>query len=44
MRPRLARALRPIGEEARRKGVDKLTSQQIDRIIKAVRAEKRKRG
>jgi len=36
--------LRVIGEESRRKGTDKLTSRQIDQIIKATRAQKRKRG
>lgn len=35
--------LRIIGEESRRKGTDKLTSRQIDRIIKATRATKSKR-
>ena len=35
--------LRAIGEESRRKGTDKLTSRQIDQIIKATRAQKRKR-
>lgn len=35
--------LRVIGEESRRKGTDKLTSRQIDQIIKAMRAQKRKR-
>jgi prevent-host-death family protein len=33
-----------IGEESRRKGTDKLTSRQIDGVIKAARAQKRKRG
>src|SRR5437588_9894725 len=36
--------LRVIGEESRRKGTDKLTSRQIDQVIKASRAEKPKRG
>ena len=36
--------LRVIGEESKRKGTDKLTSQQIDQVIKASRAEKPKRG
>jgi prevent-host-death family protein len=36
--------LRVIGEESRRKGTDKLTSRQIDRVIDTVRARKRKRG
>jgi prevent-host-death family protein len=35
--------LRVIGEESRRKGADKLTSRQIDRAIKAARAQKLKR-
>jgi prevent-host-death family protein len=35
--------LRIIGEESQRKGTDKLTSRQIDQIIKATRSEKRKR-
>jgi prevent-host-death family protein len=33
--------LRVIGEESRKKGTDKLTSRQIDQIIKATRADKR---
>jgi prevent-host-death family protein len=33
--------LRVIGEESRKKGTDKLTSSQIDRVIKAARAQKR---
>jgi prevent-host-death family protein len=33
--------LRVIGEESQRKGTDKLTSQQIDRVIKAARTQKR---
>jgi prevent-host-death family protein len=33
--------LRLIGEESRRKGTDKLTSRQIDQVIKAARAHKR---
>ena len=36
--------LRVIGEESRRKGTDKLTSRQIDQVIKATRAPKPKRG
>ncbi len=36
--------LRLIGEESRRNGTDKLTSRQIDRIIKDTRAKKRMRG
>ena len=36
--------LRIIGEESRRKGTDKLSSRQIDRIIKAARARKPKGG
>jgi prevent-host-death family protein len=36
--------LRVIGEESRRKGTDKLTSRQIDEVIKAARAPKPKRG
>jgi prevent-host-death family protein len=36
--------LRVIGEESQKKGTDKLTSRQIDQIIKAARAEKSKRG
>jgi prevent-host-death family protein len=35
--------LRAIGEESKRKGTDKLTSRQVDQIIKATRAQKRKR-
>jgi prevent-host-death family protein len=35
--------LRVIGEESRRKGTHKLSSQQIDRIIQAARARKTKR-
>jgi prevent-host-death family protein len=34
--------LRIIGEESQRKGTDKLTSRQIDRIIMAARARKPK--
>jgi hypothetical protein len=33
--------LRAIGEESRRKGTASLSSRQIDRIIKAARAQKR---
>lgn len=36
--------LRLIGQESRRKGTDKLTSQRIDQVIKAARVQKRKRG
>ncbi len=36
--------LKLIGEESRRKGTDKLTSRQIDQVIKATRARKPKRG
>ncbi|HEV3109421.1 MAG TPA: type II toxin-antitoxin system Phd/YefM family antitoxin [Candidatus Binataceae bacterium] len=36
--------LRVIGEESKRKGADKLSSRQIDRVIKATRAQKPKRG
>jgi prevent-host-death family protein len=36
--------LRIVGEESRRKGTNHLTSRQIDREIKAARAEMRKRG
>ena len=36
--------LRVIGEESQRKGTDKLTSAQIDRVIKAARTQKSKRG
>ncbi len=36
--------LRVIGEESKRKGTDKLTSRQIDKAIKAARAEKPKHG
>jgi prevent-host-death family protein len=35
--------LRVIGEESRRKGTDKLTSRQIDQVIKSARAEKPER-
>lgn len=35
--------LRILGEESRRKGTDKLTSQQIDAVIKAARAQRSKR-
>lgn len=34
--------LRVIGEESKREGTDRLTSRQIDQIIKATRAHKRK--
>ena len=36
--------LRAIGEESRRKGTDKLSSRQIDQVIKTTRAQKLKRG
>jgi hypothetical protein len=36
--------LRVIGEESKRKGTDKLTSRQIDQVVKASRAPKSKRG
>ncbi len=36
--------LRMIGRESHRKGMDKLTSQQIDEVIKAARTRKPKRG
>jgi prevent-host-death family protein len=36
--------LRIIGEESRRKGTDKLTSRQIDQVIKAARRKKPKRS
>jgi prevent-host-death family protein len=36
--------LRIIGEESRHKGTDKLSSRQIDQVIQATRASKRKRG
>jgi prevent-host-death family protein len=36
--------LRVIGEESRKKGTDKLTSRQIDQIIKAARAKRSKRS
>jgi|SRR5580658_694757 len=36
--------LRVIGEESQRKGTDKPTSRQIDRVIKAARARKPKRA
>ena len=36
--------LRAIGEESRSSGTDKLTSRQIDQVIKAARAKKHKRG
>jgi prevent-host-death family protein len=35
---------RAIGEESQRKGTDKLSSRQIDQVIKAARAPKPKRG
>ena len=36
--------LKLIGEESRCNGTDKLTSRQIDQVIKATRAQKSKRG
>lgn len=36
--------LRVIGEESKRKGTDKLTSREIDQVIKSARAAKSKRG
>ena len=36
--------LRIIGEESRAKGTNRLSSSQIDKIIKAARASKSKRG
>jgi prevent-host-death family protein len=36
--------LRLIGEESRRKGTDKLSSGQIDEVIKVTRGPKPKRG
>ncbi len=36
--------LKIIGEESRRKGMDRLTSRQIDQIIKTSRAKRSKRG
>jgi prevent-host-death family protein len=36
--------LKIIGKESRRKGTDRLSSRQIDNVIRAARAEKRKRG
>jgi prevent-host-death family protein len=36
--------LKAIGEESRRKGTDKLTSRQIDQVIKAARAQRLRRG
>jgi prevent-host-death family protein len=36
--------LRLIGEESQRKGTNKLTSRQIDQVIKETRAQKPKRG
>ena len=36
--------LRVIGEESRRNGTDKLTSRQIDQVIKAARRQKSTRG
>lgn len=36
--------LRAIGEESQRKGTEKLTSRQIDRVIQSARAGKTRRG
>jgi prevent-host-death family protein len=36
--------LRVIGEESQRNGTDKLTSRQIDRVIKAARVRRPKRA
>jgi prevent-host-death family protein len=36
--------LRILGEESQRNGTDKLTSRQIDQVIKAARSQKPKRG
>ena len=36
--------LKLLGEESKRKGADKLSSRQIDQVVKAARAQKRKRG
>ena len=36
--------LRVIGEESERNGTDKLTSRQIDEIIKSARARRFRRG
>ncbi len=36
--------LQVIGEESQRKGTDRLSSRQIDQVIKATRAQKSKRG
>jgi prevent-host-death family protein len=35
--------LRVIGEESKRRGTDKLTSKQIDRVIQAARRQMKKR-
>lgn len=36
--------LRLIGENSKRRGTDKLTSKQIDRVIRAARKQLKKRG
>jgi prevent-host-death family protein len=36
--------LKLIGEESERKGTSKLTARQIDQVIKAARAQKKKRS
>ena len=38
------KVLRVIGKESQRKGTDKLTSRQINEVIKAARAQKEQRG
>ena len=35
--------LKIVGEDSRRKGTDKLSSRQIDQLIKSTRARKKKR-
>jgi hypothetical protein len=39
----IPRVLKIIGEESKRNGTDKLTSRQIDQIIKETRADRRKK-
>lgn len=36
--------LRAIGEDSERNGTDRLSSSQVDKVIAAARAKKRKRG
>lgn len=36
--------LRAIGEDSKRNGTDRLSSSQVDKVIAAARAKKRKRG